>query len=161
MGHFGFYMPTCSFHRAESLPGRDELGCNNLQHTHMVKKTPPLSGMVSHEHTKTRAGEVVVPHHQEEGWYLVAPNCTMPLVPHRAALYSSKILLEMWDVSLLPSHPHTINKASHGWDPLRFWSGRVMWNMFLLWLLARNLFNAQCQKILWIKTIDHWDNNCI
>lgn len=39
MGHFGSYMPTFFFHRAESLPGRAELGCNSLQHTHTEEKT--------------------------------------------------------------------------------------------------------------------------
>lgn len=46
------------------------------------------------------------------GLDLVASTCTVPLVPHWAVLDPSKVLLEeRWDVSLLPSHPHTAEQS--------------------------------------------------
>lgn len=119
MGCFGSYMPTYSFQRAESLPGRAELGCNSLQHTHTAEKTPPLRNgpQWAHKNQSWRSGGAPP---SGSALHLVAPTFTMPLVPHGAARGSSKVLLEMWDISLLPSHPHTINKPSRGLSPLRF-----------------------------------------
>lgn len=119
MGQLGSYRPTCSFHKADSLPGRAELGWNSLQHTYTEEKKTLLSQEQSPVSTPKPAPEKWRYPLPGRGMDLMAQTCTMPLVPHWAALDSSKVLLEKWDTSLLPSHPHTINKASHGLGPLK------------------------------------------
>lgn len=46
------------------------------------------------------------------GLDLVAPACSLPLVPHRAVLDPSKVWLEeRRDVSLIPSHSHMAEES--------------------------------------------------